>query len=260
MIFIRPILISASLILLALLLVDASPILSSGGLSKENRNALVTSNPSKFSKPQKRSSSKLFARYTDDPYNRVMRQTGKLRDKPDSEDDMVRTIHDVATLIPLIEVGDNNDAKALSERVFGAIANVKTYVLTFKSRKEDVIKDIDTCEAAMLDKGLHPHFDPEVEIITSLKELGTELKATNFRKAVILSHLIRLVQIVPGLLLTKQRTMREKLEAGYLAAKTTICGWEEGREKVDAEILLKKWEGFNSFVNIPTETKSTKRV
>ncbi|KAG6819578.1 hypothetical protein H0H93_010569 [Arthromyces matolae] len=260
MIFIRPILISASLISLGLLLVDASPILSLGGLSGENGNALITSNPSKFSKPRERSLSKLFGRYTDDPYDRVMRQTRKLRDKPDSEDSMVQTIHDVATLIPRIEVGVNNDAQALNERVFGAIANVKTYVLTFKSRKEDAIKDIEACEAAMLDKGLHPHFDPEVEIVTSLKELGTELKATNFRKAAILSHLIRLVQIVPGLLLTKQRTMREKLEAGYLAANTTISGWEEGPAKVNAEIVLKKWEGLNSFVNVPTETKSTKRV
>ncbi|KAG6848013.1 hypothetical protein H0H93_004191 [Arthromyces matolae] len=286
MIIIRPrILISASLILLALLLVSATPIPSPPVVSGALSDAPALRNSDIVPQLQAPSVVKLLARGNgastpvsstvshpdgpsietggDSPVVRDLKQlTQEMQKMPVSEEAMLTTLKEVENLIPKLEEKDFT----VSSDVFLAIGAVKFTVAAFKSKRQAAIEAIEACEAAALAKKLPRDgcfSKTNEDIRNSIQGLleGNPKSTDSLSMAHFLCkqkiQLRRLAEEISYLRLAKQREMRTGLEEGYNAFNAKMEGWRlrsRARFGDPREVRLKeleKWKMLNSLVEEP---------
>ncbi|KAG6817101.1 hypothetical protein H0H93_007514 [Arthromyces matolae] len=239
MIIIRPqVLISASFILLALLLVSATPIPSPGAVSGAPSDALVMTDSSQSSHLQMRSVTELFARHTKSLYEMLEEETKKMFEVPNSERAMTTTIHKVASLIA--ELPPKHPTA--SSRIFAAIAAAKNFVSAFGLEKQDAIEAIEACEAAVKQKELAKPFSykPPTEITGLVDGVVAQFDA---------AKLTLLIRSIPFLSLEEQRGISKKLEKGYEEITNHIAGSEKLKDEFQGR--MDSWKELNSLVSPP---------
>ncbi|KAG6847149.1 hypothetical protein H0H93_009834 [Arthromyces matolae] len=255
MVTIRPqILVSASIISLALLLVSATPIPSSNAMSTTDTNGLITTNLPLFSQLQKPPSAKLIARNNDQgATDRVIELLKTISNEHISNDPLLKALQQLAEEIPRLSIPDGGDQVAIVEEIVGAMIKAKHIIFRWPQEKKDkVIEAIKACEGTInkshllngARKGLENYQPPE-ELKKLLAELPAAIqgKSGKYTKD-LLNHV---VDFISHLSLEEQASMKTEMEDTYTEVKNLIVPWPPGPSKMEAKRLLSKWEEFNSL-------------
>ncbi|KAG6816072.1 hypothetical protein H0H93_008567 [Arthromyces matolae] len=290
MIIIRPlaqILISTSIVSLALLLASATPIPSHGVISGADGNALVTRDPSSFSITHAQSETEFFPRGSqpDEPtsqtggdssvVSRLEQLTRTMHEKPASEEAMVKKLQNFGNLIHQLEEKDcavsRKVFKDIVRDVLNAIVTAKYIVMGFRSKKQDAVKEIEACEVAALAKGLQR---PAVYSVTTTTieqfmnkfqfEDSTDINTPSWMDQ--FNEVTALVTHLPYLPIADQRKMREELETKYESIRGRIHERAKSENESNPTIpsfsfwggdrvndVLLRWERANSLVKVPSK-------
>ncbi|KAG6819734.1 hypothetical protein H0H93_009208 [Arthromyces matolae] len=286
------ILISTSLILLALSLVSATPLPSPNVISGADSNALSVStrDPSRVSKSHAQSKPELFARYgvyttefrgeggdetvvaeksshsrgtrkevglpDETEVRELQRLTNKMYETSLSEDNMVTTISAVKKLISQLQ--DKNGH--VNSAVFSAIGAVKFIVSGFQSRRQDAIEAIESYESTAIVQNLRrdPAFATSgKEILESIKSMVDEPASDKVQET---KRLELLVVKISYLSLAEQTKIRDGLEKGCSEVAAKIEGWEDSNARDVARTLVTKWKKLNSLVKDSSKSGSAGMV
>ncbi|KAG6835602.1 hypothetical protein H0H93_016599 [Arthromyces matolae] len=256
-----PILISASIISLAVLLVSATPIPSFDVTSELDSNALVRTNSPRYSQLGEAPYTKLFPRADETAVRaavvRLHKSIGAIdrlanplqKDRVASEVDVVKEVKELTLCI------EGADAKFMDKRVFDTIGTIKFFVLKHPSvQGKASIDAIEVCEDAAVAKDL-PQAPVWYQTPTRVKALLIDLKgdfqSTNGPgRETQLAKLNYMVLYILHLTQKEQRTIRTESQEGYSSIKDQISNWQEGPDKVKAGQELARWERLHSLLDL----------
>ncbi|KAG6833320.1 hypothetical protein H0H93_013284 [Arthromyces matolae] len=272
------ILVSASLISMALLLASAIPVSTPPGSPNPERGLATRGLPilTKAHAP---------GVTVTETYPKVPERFWTVTDdmeKPDDEGAMVKILTEAATIIEKLPVYSDDfvvedpklpkEGKAanflIAHQVLYAIVRAKSMVSTFKSEREAAIKGIEACEEAVLSTRTRsrPLQRPTAltkttnQVATMMEELRNCQPANDdsdrFRQV---EKLESLVKAIPYLSLKEQGEIGKELRKGYTELEERINAWK--RSGADRDVLdvanesLQQWKRFNSLVG-PQPNKS----
>ncbi|KAG6834329.1 hypothetical protein H0H93_010429, partial [Arthromyces matolae] len=268
MIIIRPqILISASFISLALLLVSATPIPSPDLVSGAASNVLVTRNSDTISQPRKPWATQPLPRpYSvlsaeDTPIGRIQTKMAEIRKtyeedipmkNPSTEEHLVRKINEFAVLIQGIP--ENVAAFPITRpMVCRDIAQIKLDVAKWDELKDKgpALTAIEACWKAAIT--IFPVMETDVVPKHVLKLLSNLIKA-NSAEPEQFEELKGLNDHLLALSLDQQREIHKQLQDGYSVVQAKIKDWEE-EWNVRAQEEMKRWKWLNNLVDAKVENK-----
>ncbi|KAG6819344.1 hypothetical protein H0H93_012722 [Arthromyces matolae] len=249
MIIIRPrILISASIISLALLLVSASPLPSSDVALARGKDDLVTTDSPTFSQLQPRD-------VTEDIANLIVQGVRIYTNRSPATDEGK---HKLLLLLQTLQSKisglswPNTQSPSLIDSIRQIIKTAKFTILEWPlTDQADIIKAIEACENAADTKGISTAVTPaeyktpeEVKVL--LGEIEREMSPPTGSGSVRTSNLAKVVFHTGHLSLKQQRTIRSELEKVYKIVSEWKGAVVGNQEYYVAR--LKDWKGLNSLM------------
>ncbi|KAG6848584.1 hypothetical protein H0H93_015685, partial [Arthromyces matolae] len=239
MIIIRPqVLISASFILLALLLVSATPIPSPFVVSGATIDALETRNSDKPKAELHNLSDNPIASNEQKLAFTIGQVAGVISEMPAEE--VLKP--DTGTLVFRTIVCSKFTVAKWGESKGGEVSGAGWAHL---QEREAAITNIKACEAAAIAK--FPHL--ENKPAEALKLMGNFI-GEDTAPGLQLHELDIFVEYLSKLSLVQQGTIREELEKGYTTVQNKINGWTDDHCKQQAETELRVWRWLSSLVDV----------